>query len=226
MRSLALLVVLATTARASPSPTRCGPESTRRLTRVTRQVPAPKGDPIAALDLELLAYFRLAIPKGLDFDSNDPAMRRRSVAWLTSWAQRKNESGEALTAKYLAAAALVSPDRALEAYARMGQMVEDFAESLLVEPIPAQLLAAPDADARVSEFCEELITAAEPLEERAVASYVQCLQQATNTMVANEWSVWCELRLEQLAPEKYPARDELLGPARAAPVITSEPPAK
>ncbi len=228
MRSLVLVVAMAATASASPGgmPVTCGPESMTRHARVTRQVPAPKGDPIAALDPELLAYFGLAIPKGLDFNPSDAAIRRRSVALFDAWATRKNASVHTLTAKYTAAAALAAPDRALEAYARMGQIIDDYSAQLFVEPIPDQILNAPDAEDRVAAFCDGLIAAAQPLEERAVAFYDRCVQQATSTLVANEWSQWCERRLNQLAPEMYPVREELLGSPRASPVIMTEPPAK
>ncbi len=228
MRSLALLAAMTATASANPGgvPKACGPASMTRQARVTRQVRAPNGDPIAALDRELLAYFALAIPKGLDFNPNEPAMRRRSAAWLNAWAQRKNASAQALTAKYMAAAAVVSPDRAIEAYARMGQIIDDYAASLFVEPIPDQVFTTPDAEDRAAAFCDTMTEAAEPLQERAVYYYDHCLQHATTALVANEWSAWCELRLNQLSPENYPMREELLGPPRAAPVIMPEPAAK
>jgi hypothetical protein len=228
MRSLVVVVAMAATASANPGamPKTCGPASMTRHARVTRRVPAPKGDPIAALDPELLAYLGLAIPRGLDFNPNDAAIRRRSEAWFAAWATRKNASAQALTAKYTAAAALVAPDRALEAYARMGQIIDDYSASLFVEPIPAQILTAPDAEGLATAFCDAMTAAAEPLEERAVVFYDRCLQQATKTMVANEWSEWCERRLNELAPELYPVREELLGSPRASPVIMPESPAK
>ena len=217
---------MAATASAGPLPARCGPDSKTRVTRVSRQVPAPEGDPIAALDPELVAYFALAIPKGLDFSPNDRVTRRRSEAWFNAWLKRKNASSRALIAKYMAAAALVAPDRALEAYARIGQVVDDFSAALFVEPIPDAIRKAPNAEDRVEAFCDQMISAAEPLEQKMTNLYERCLDRATNAVVANEWSAWCELRVNQLAPDQYPMREELLGPPRAAPVITAEPVAK
>jgi hypothetical protein len=98
--------------------------------------------------------------------------------------------------------------------------------SLFTLEIPASVRTGPYADDKIEAFCDALIGAAEPVQQRAITAYEACVSRADELLIANEWSAECERRLEWLAPETHPPVRELLpsGPRPAAP--STEPPAQ
>ena len=184
---------------------------------------------LAEADKAFEAYLDIKFPQGLDFD---PAPERKAIAAKSlkrfeEWFGQKKKAGGAARAKY--EAVLVAKDNAnsIAAYARMGQITQDFSDALFTAEIPKNVRTGEFADDKVAAFCDALTEKADPLEQSSLNDYGVCLSKSTELGWFSEWSKLCERELGQIKPEEYPTATELHGePNLVAPIIETELPIK
>jgi TolA-binding protein len=160
----------------------------------------------ATLDLE--AYFGLAFPTNLDFDPRQPAVAKKSLARFDAWFANKEAAGKRAAEKLSTVLELTDNAASIAAVARLGQIAQNFADSLFTAEIPKNLRTGPFAEDKVEAYCDTLTEKAEPLADRAVAAFGTCLAKSTELGWFSEWSQLCERELGQIKPEEFPTASE------------------
>jgi hypothetical protein len=184
---------------------------------------------LAQADKEFEAYLDVRFPQGLDFD---PAPERKAIAAkslkrFNDWFAQKSKLGEVAKTKYGAVLAVKDPANSIAAFARIGQITQNFSDLLFTAEIPKNVRTGEFADDKVTAFCDALTEKAEPLEQTSLDAYGICLTKSTELGWFSDWSKMCERELGQIKPEEYPTVIELRGdPYEVAPVIEVESPSK
>ncbi len=160
----------------------------------------------ATLDLE--GYFGLAFPTNLDFDPRQPAVAKKSLARFDAWFADKEAAGKRAAEKLASVLELRDNAASIAAVARLGQVAQNFADSLFTAEIPKDLRTGPFAEDKVEAYCDTLMERAEPLADRAVAAFGTCLDESTKRGWFSEWSQLCERELGQIKPETFPTASE------------------
>ncbi len=168
-------------------------------------------------------------PRGLDFDPRDtPAARKKrkeSMKRFTDYYRSKNKDMTELaqsTSEYRQSVAGTPQGSfgdvakmpgagayAVAAAARIGRMVESFAQQLEAAPIPKSIRQGRYARDKVDAYCHTLIDRARPLLDRAADAYMYCLTLANSRNVLTRWSALCEKRLARLRPDEFPLLNEI-----------------
>ena len=177
-------------------------------------------------DTEYEKFLSIKMPEKLDFS---PAQSDFSAAKKKAQEKKVAESKKAFQtymdtkAKSLAAAkktyenviVFKNAHWAIAATARVGQLYQDFSGQLFTAPVPK----APPAPQGYPQdefeqmfhdaYCDQLVDAATPIEEKAVTALGLCLSKSTELSWFNEWSALCEGELNQIKPTEYPLAAEI-----------------
>ena len=105
-----------------------------------------------------------------------------------------------------------SPNWAIAAIARQGEMTEEFSNAIYGYPAPPRY-----TEDQKEAFKTVLVDLAEKYRQRAIRSYTTCLKLAQTLEWFNPWSDNAEKRLAELDPEKYSYNAE----QRATPKVFS-----
>lgn len=162
-------------------------------------------------------YLALRFPRGLNFDPQNPGIKKRSDKRLTEWFNEKQKIGASAREKFEATIGTRDAASAIAAAARIGQIQQNFSDALFTAEIPDDVRTGSFADEKVEAFCDRLTELAEPLASKSLEAYSGCLSKSTELGWFSEWSRLCERELGQIEPDKYPTASEL----RASPDATS-----
>ena len=180
---------------------------------------------LAAADAELEAYLGLAFPRNLDFSPTNKAVREKSYKRFNTWMVDKTDKGSKVSRKYEAVLAIKDVASAITASERVALIAHSFAATLVTGEIPRDVVRI-GKDA-VDAYCDALVTASQPLDERAASGYGVCLAKSTELSWFDDSSRECERELARLKPEEFPLATELHAQSTdLAPVVVSEPPPK
>lgn len=181
----------------------------------------------ATVDFE--KYLDLPFPTNLDFDP-DPkrkAVREKSLKRFNEWFVKKTKAAETAAKKFDNVLQIKDAANSIAAFARLGQITQNFSDQLFTAQIPKDVRSGQFADEKVEAYCDALTEKAEPLAMASLEKYGVCLAKSTELGWFSEWSKLCEKELGQIKPEEYPTASELRGESKfTAPVIAVEPPAK
>jgi len=103
---------------------------------------------------------------------------------------------------------------AIAAYARTGQIFQNFAKTLIESPAPQRL---PDRLKQL--YKEELENRATIIEKKAREAYVKCLETSRELKVYTEWTKLAETQLAVLMPKEYAEANEI----KIQPVFAVDP---
>ncbi|MBK7538092.1 MAG: tetratricopeptide repeat protein [Myxococcales bacterium] len=166
------------------------------------------------------AYLALRFPRGLDFDPNNPGIKKRSEKRFTEWITEKDKLNGVVGTKYMATIGTKDAAWAVAAAARIGQAAQNFSDALFTAEIPEDVRTGSFADEKVEAFCDKLTEVAEPLAAKSLQAYSGCLSKSTELGWFSEWSKLCERELGQIEPDKYPTAAELSGAPDSISVIS------
>lgn len=121
-------------------------------------------------------------------------------AWLT--AETKN--GEVANRAYEDVLAMKDAGAAIAAAARLGQLTEQFAATLVGSEIPAAVRSGAYAADKAKAYCEQMSTVSEPLEQRAQVAFGVCAQKAVELGVFDEWTALCRRETHTTVAEIQP----------------------
>ncbi len=172
-------------------------------------------------------FLRIEFPTRLDFDPRNESAKKRSEKRFKEWLESKSKKGENANKQYQEVRAITGGGAhyAIASAARIGQIQQNFSDALFTATIPQDVRSGQYAEDKVDAYCDELTTAAEPLEETSIKAYGFCLNVSTQLSWFNEWSRLCEKELGQIRPQDFPTAAELRGePTNVAAVIDTEPP--
>ncbi|ACY15027.1 tetratricopeptide repeat protein [Haliangium ochraceum] len=175
---------------------------------------------------EYESFLDTKFPRGLDFDPRNERKAKKSAKEFQAWFQNKMKLGTKATKLFDEVKDITGGGAhyAIAAAARMGQISQNFSDALFTAQIPNNVRTGQFAEDKVDAYCDELTTAAEPLENRSVEAFGFCLNLSTKLNWFNEWSRLCEKELGQIRPQEYPTAAELRGVAdNVAPVVATEP---
>lgn len=189
-------------------------------------------------------FLSLAFPKKLNFDPNKEKVKKKSLATFQAWMADKGHMMMALvspgdqvspkTNKKMGIGAYREviqikgggADWAIAAAARSGQVSQNFSDALFTAEVPPNLRVGEWAEDLVDAYCDQLTTAAAPLEDQSVGAFSFCLETSTDLNWFNSWSKLCERELGQIRPEDFPTAAELHSTARDMASITDVEPAQ
>lgn len=200
-----------------------GPEQAVRTALMIRYLSASK---FYLTEEDYEAFLNINFPKGLDFDPRNARKSKESLKEFQSWFGDKNKLAVKATKMYDEVKEIKGGGAhyAIAAAARMGQISQNFSDALFTAEIPTNVRSGEFAEDKVDAYCDELTTAAEPLEGRSVQAFGFCLGLSTQLNWFNEWSQLCEKELGQIRPQEYPTASELRAtPDNFAAVMTTEP---
>jgi len=172
------------------------------------------------------AFLNIDFPKGMDFDPRNARKAKESMKQFQAWFADKTKLSVKATKMYDEVKEIKGGGAhyAIAAAARMGQITQNFSDALFTADIPTNVRSGEFAEDKVDAYCDELTTAAEPLEGRSVEAFGFCLGLSTKLNWFNEWSQLCEKELGQIRPQEYPTAAELRTTSdNFAAVMTSEP---
>jgi len=175
---------------------------------------------------EYEAFLNINFPKGMDFDPRNERKQKQSLKEFQDWFKEKNKLAVKATKMYDEVKEIKGGGAhyAIAAAARMGQISQNFSDALFTAEIPTNVRTGEFAEDKVDAYCDELTTAAEPLENRSVEAFGFCLGLSTKLNWFNDWSQLCEKELGQIRPQEYPTAAELRGTADDfAAIMTLEP---
>ncbi|HEX4423562.1 MAG TPA: tetratricopeptide repeat protein [Kofleriaceae bacterium] len=170
-------------------------------------------------------YLAQALPAGLDFDPQRPAIAARSHHRFDAWWTGKQALAVQLSETYQPLTALGDGAIAIAAATRIAALWQNAAAQLYRAEIPANLRTGPFADDASQTYCETLEQVAEPLETTAINYYQGCLATSTKLGWFSAWSRICERELGRLKPAQFPSALELRRePTSAATIIALDAP--
>ncbi len=196
MKIAALVLVLSSATAFAGPPTHCGDGRPGLAIDVAKQ--PPSHDPVRALDPELAHYLAIAFPTGLDFDPDKPAVAAASAKRFTSWFVAKTDASQVLAGKYGALLATATWPQQIAAAARLGQLTEHFADTLLTAEVPSSIRRGEFAAEATEAYCDTLADKAQDILESSLEKYKACAERATRLAVSNEWSKLCDARIAAL----------------------------
>lgn len=123
---------------------------------------------------------------------------QRFIGAMTKVIQRKTELAAKARAIYLEVIEFRSPNWAIAALARIGQMFQGLANDIYDAPAPRSF--SPD---QVEVFKGAMAERARIPESKAIEAYVLCLEKAQELKWFNEWSDLAEKQLARLNPREY-----------------------
>lgn len=157
----------------------------------------------------------LRMPAGLNF-----AQRGReyeaSKARLQRWYMDKARRIDAARGIYEnMITAYQEPHHAIAAAARIGQLYQDFANTLYTAEVPQPPRPPAGIDRAAwghlfrQAYCDEMEDLARIPEDKAVEGLSLCLRKSADLSWYNEWSQLCEAELNQIKPAEYPLAAEI-----------------
>jgi hypothetical protein len=167
-------------------------------------------------------FLGIEFPTKLDFSENKPAKKKDSLRRFQDWMKNKQTTLAKTKTRYMDVVENIKGGGAHWAVAsasRVGQLYQNFSDALFTAQIPTDVRTGPYAEDAVDAYCDELTTAANPLEEESVKAYSFCLDESTKRNWFNEWSRTCEAELGQIRPQDFPSASELHAAPTAVPVI-------
>jgi len=182
---------------------------------------------------ELEKFLQIDFPRDLTFNKKDKKKFKDSQKRFTKWLEEKGGKLAETQEMYQNVITLKSPNWAIAAAARIGQLFQTFADQLYTAPIPKppsipwQLRYYPDLKADFLQayrdgYCDALVDKAEPLETKAIEGLQTCLGKSTELNWFNNWSRLCEAELNQIRPTEYPIASEIrLEPGQVASILAN-----
>jgi tetratricopeptide (TPR) repeat protein len=161
---------------------------------------------------EYEAYLGLKFPTKLDFDPNRPKVKERSEKAFVEWMKQKEKLGGGAAKKYVFIKENIKGGGAhwaIAAAARVGQIAQNYSDALFTVEIPKDVRSGEFAEDKVDAYCDTLMNAAYPLEDKSVQAFGFCLDVSTELNWSNEWSKLCEHELGQIRPQDFPTASEL-----------------
>jgi TolA-binding protein len=169
-------------------------------------------------------YLKIEMPEDLDFvveeymkDSGIPAWEKKyaeqvkkaedSKKRVGAFFEKKMGMAGELEQRYAEIKGTGSPYWVLAAAARTASVLQNFADQLYRADIPQDFRTQD----QVWAYCDALADTAGPVEEKALAAYVYCIDRSTEFQFFNEFSRLCEEEMQQRDATKYPATNELFG---------------
>jgi hypothetical protein len=169
-------------------------------------------------------YLKIEMPEDLDFvveeymkDSGIPAWEKKYAEQVKKAEDSKKRVGVFFEKKMGMAGDLEkqyseikgtgSPYWVLAAAARTASVLQNFADQLYRADIPQDFRTQD----QVWAYCDALADTAGPVEEKALAAYVYCIDRSTEFQFFNDFSRLCEEEMQQRDATKYPATNELFG---------------
>jgi TolA-binding protein len=201
-------------------------EGTEQAVRTALMIKYLAGAKFYLAEEEYEAFLNINFPKGLDFDPRNARKQKESLKEFQNWFKEKQNLAVKATKMYDEVKEIKGGGAhyAIAAAARMGQISQNFSDALFTAEIPTNVRTGEFAEDKVDAYCDELTTAAEPLETRSVEAFGFCLGLSTKLNWFNEWSQLCEKELGQIRPQEYPTASELRAASENfAPVMTTEP---
>lgn len=180
---------------------------------------------VYAADQRFEEYLKVAMPEGLSFFVEEwkhnaqvpkwekeyelQVLRKRdSERRFLDFHKQKTELAQTLQTQYERVIAdRASVEWTLAATARTAQVVQNYAEQLLLAEVPREFTQKAQADA----FCAALRDKAQPMQEVAVQRYARCLEFSVATGVFNDFTRLCEEELQRRDPARWPRTNELFG---------------
>jgi hypothetical protein len=177
-----------------------------------------------ATDAKYEDFLRREPPEGLDFtieewrkESGVPAWEKqyaaqlataqKSHARLREFVAEQSQLVAELEDRYFMVRQTLSPDWTLAAFARNASVNEYAAAGLRRAKLPRRL----DSEDAVRAYCDALAGHAEPFEDRALQSWVYCLDHSTEYLYHDEFTHLCEIEAAAADPENYSVTRELFG---------------
>jgi TolA-binding protein len=130
-----------------------------------------------------------------------------SKARFEAFLAEKKGLGRELVEAYAKVKDVGSPHWILAGAARSAVLSQNFADQLYRADVPGEIKTEDQYDA----YCDALSDYAEPLEKTALQAFEYCLERSTEYAYFNEFSRLCEEEMQQRAPERYPATNEMFG---------------
>ena len=118
-------------------------------------------------------------------------------------AAAKQSKLERMAAAYQEVIAIGNAEFSVASYFRLGELHEDFANSLFNAPPPAGA-----SQKQAAEFKSQLEKAGFPLKDEAYKFFEMAYQQSSNADTFTPWSQKTYQKMVQLAPEKNPVIDD------------------
>lgn len=192
-----------------------------RVALMVKYVAAAK---FALAEEQYETYLNIKFPTKLNFDPQKPKKAKKSKKEFEKWLTDKAKQSGKVKQSYNAVIALRDAQWAIASGARIGQVSQNFSDALFTAQIPNNVREGPYAEDAVDAYCDELTTAAEPLEAVSVKYFGDCLKLSTNLNWFSSWSRLCEKELGQIRPQEFPTAAEVRGePNNVASIITKEP---
>ncbi len=176
---------------------------------------------------EYEAFLDVDFPKKLDFDPRNPRKRKKSEKAFKEWLKDKTKLSVKASKMYNEVRETTGggAEYAIAAASRMGQVAQNFSDALFTAQIPKDVRSGRFAEDKVDAYCDELTTAAQPLENRSVEAFGFCLGLSTKLNWFNNWSRLCEKELGQIRPAEFPTAAEMrAAPNNVAAITTVEAP--
>jgi hypothetical protein len=119
----------------------------------------------AEANVEFEKYLDLKFPANLDFD-RDPkrkAIREKSEKRFAEWFTQKSKQGETAAKKFDNVLQIKDAANSIAAFARLGQITQNFSDMLFTAEIPKDVRSGEFAEDKVEAYCDALTEKAEPL---------------------------------------------------------------
>lgn len=169
-------------------------------------------------------YLAVKFPTKLDFDPNNERKAKKSKQEFEKWLKEKTKLAANVKQMYQSVIEVGDAQWVIASAARVGQVSQNYSDQLFTAQIPKNVREGQYAEDAVDAYCDELTTAAEPLEKLSVDAFGGCLKLSTKFNWFSSWSRLCEKELGQIRPQEYPTASEIRGdPDNVASIITMEP---
>ena len=157
----------------------------------------------------------MKIPTGLNFNPKAKKEQEASIKKFKAWMEAKTKKLVDTQKVFQNVIGFKNAHWAIAAAARIGQLFQDFANTLFTAEVPTPPDPPPglerDEWAQLfrDAYCDQMTDAAEPLDNKAVEGLSVCLNKSTELNWFNEWSKLCETELNQIKPSEYPLASEI-----------------
>jgi hypothetical protein len=167
-------------------------------------------------------FLAVEFPDKLDFSERNAKKKADSVKRFRKFMAEKEKEGKRSNEAYMAVREIKGGGAAwaIAGAARIGQISQNAADALYTAEVPRDVRSGPYAEEAWDAYCDELTTAAAPLEERSVAGFSSCLETSTALNWFNKWSKLCERELGQIRPQDFPTASEVHAEASSVAAIT------
>lgn len=167
-------------------------------------------------------FLDVEFPEKLDFSERNARKKADSEKRFKKFMAEKEKQGKRANELYMAVREIKGGGAAwaIAGASRIGQISQNAADALYTAEVPRDVRTGPYAEDSWDAYCDELTTAASPLEERSVAGFSSCLETSTSLNWFNKWSKLCERELGQIRPQDFPTAAEVHSEPSSVAAIT------